>query len=255
MNRPDRHNEIEINFFLNGGITFLIKDRIIKVKSNQFLIFWALMPHQIINVDDNSPYYVFTIPFKEFVEWDLPFVFKDFLLAGEVLLIDNKTNFESELFFYERWINDFETNNHDAVKCAIYELHSKLFRIAIDVSLQKKTISYVAVREGINLVERIAIFITKNYTNGVTVNEVGQALGIHPDYANSIFKKTFKVTIKDFINDQRISHAQRLLSTTSKKIIEIAFESGFKTLSRFNVSFSKKCNCTPREYRRMYNIM
>lgn len=254
MNRPDRHNEIEINFFTHGGMTFLIKDHKIEVKKSQFLIFWALIPHQIITIEDNTPYYVFTIPFKEFIGWDLPAAFKDFLLAGEVLHIDSKTQTESEQFFFERWIHDLSTDDNEAAKCAIYELHSKLFRIAFEMTSQKNTNIFRATHEGISLVEKIAIFITKNYVNGITVADIGRALEIHPDYANTVFKKTFKITIKEYLIDQRVSHAQRLLSTTSKKIIEIAFDSGFNSLSRFNVAFLKKCGCPPREYRRMYNM-
>lgn len=255
MNRPDRHNEIEIDFFTKGGVTFLIKDHKIVVKQNQLLIFWALIPHQIIGVEDETPYYVFTIPFKEFVQWDMPANFKENLLAGEVILIDINTQPEYEVHFYEKWITDLTRENKEAEKCVIYELHAKLYRIAFDLVNRKKIGIGKSTYTGINLVEKIAIYITKNYSSGINVTDIGNALEIHPDYANAIFKKSFNITMKDYLIDQRVSHAQRLLSTSSKKVIDIAFDSGFNSLSRFNVSFLKKCGCTPSEYRGKYGML
>ncbi|MBD8488502.1 hypothetical protein IFO69_07065 [Echinicola sp. CAU 1574] len=48
MHRPDRHNEIEINFFPEEGIAYLFKGRKIKILPNRITLFWALTPHQII---------------------------------------------------------------------------------------------------------------------------------------------------------------------------------------------------------------
>ena len=255
MNRPDRHNEIEINFFTKGGVTFLIKDHKIVVKQNQLLIFWALIPHQIIGIEDETPHYVFTIPFKEFVQWEMPPSFKENLLAGELIVIDSAMQPEYEVYFFEKWINDLSSENKEAEKCVIYELHAKLYRIAFDLVDQKRIGLSKSTYTGINLVEKIAICIAKNYSSGINVTDIANELEIHPDYANAIFKKSFNVTLKDYLIDQRISHAQRLLLTSSMKVIDIAFDSGFNSLSRFNVSFLKKCGCTPSKYRGKYGML
>ena len=50
----------------------------------------------------------------------------------------------------------------------------------------------------------------------------------------------------------RVSHAQRLLATTDMKIVDVAFDSGFTSISRFNDAFRRACGCSPREYRQSH---
>jgi AraC-like DNA-binding protein len=104
----------------------------------------------------------------------------------------------------------------------------------------------------ISLVERISIYIGQNYQNPIKVAEIGQAVGLHPDYANSIFKKAFGCTLSDYITEERISNAKRKLVATDKSITEIAFECGFNSISRFNEAFLKFNNCTPRNFRKTF---
>lgn len=56
MRRPDRHNEIEINYLPEGSITYLIHDKKIHVEKGSFIMFWALLPHQIFHYSRNQSY-------------------------------------------------------------------------------------------------------------------------------------------------------------------------------------------------------
>ena len=67
--------------------------------------------------------------------------------------------------------------------------------------------------------------------------EISKAVGLHPNYAMNLFKKAFGTTLIDYITHHRVSHVQRLLATTDKKIVDIAFSSGFNSMSRFNEAF------------------
>ena len=60
MRKPDRHNEIEINYFPKGGITYLFQGNKVTVPSKKLTIFWGLIPHQIIDFKSDNPYYVCT---------------------------------------------------------------------------------------------------------------------------------------------------------------------------------------------------
>jgi AraC-like DNA-binding protein len=57
-----------------------------------------------------------------------------------------------------------------------------------------------------------------------------------------------------YVTQHRISHAQRLLATTAQTVTEIAFESGFLSISRFNDAFRRACGCSPREYRKSHEL-
>ena len=114
--------------------------------------------------------------------------------------------------------------------------------------MKKETIS---IQENkFSLVEQIAIYVARNYTRNINISEVGEKVGLHPDYANSVFKKVFGCSIYEYIIKERISHAQRKLVLSDISITEIAFDCGFNSINRFNAAFMKINKCTPREYRK-----
>jgi transcriptional regulator GlxA family with amidase domain len=62
-------------------------------------------------------------------------------------------------------------------------------------------------------------------------------------------------TLIDYLTQHRVSHAQRLLATTDRKIVHVALESGFGSISRFNDAFRRGCGCSPREYRQQHRTL
>lgn len=64
-----------------------------------------------------------------------------------------------------------------------------------------------------------------------------------------IFKKEYGVTPKEYTDLLRLEMAKGLILNTDKKIIDIAFEVGFSSLSVFNRFFKRKTGKTPSQYR------
>lgn len=251
MRKPDRHNEIEINYFAEGSMTYLFQDKKITIPAKRLSIFWGLVPHQIINYEGNSPYFVCTIPFSQFLEWKLPVSFVDRVLKGEVLFEVSEESSMHDEFLLENWIKDI--NKNEFVEVTLLEMHARLFRMAKS-NLSKKVNNHSPIYlNEISKVEQIAIYIAQNYSNPIKVSDIGKAVGLHSDYANSIFKKAFGSTLSEYIIEERISHAQRKLVATDTSITEIAFECGFNSISRFNAAFLKINGCKPREFRKRYH--
>jgi len=250
MRKPDRHNEIEINYFPEVGITYLFQGNKVIVPPKKLTVFWGLIPHQIIDFKSDNPYYVCTVPFSVFLEWKLSAPFVDSLLKGEVLFGALEDNSRYDEFLFNNWLKDI--NEGGSSEVALLEIHARLSRMSIgNFSSEKKEYPSLQSHE-ISQVERIAIFIAQNYSDPIKVSDIGQAVGLHPDHANSIFKKTFGITLSEYITEERISHAQRRLVATDQSITDIVFDCGFNSISRFNAAFLKINGCTPREYRKMY---
>ncbi len=57
-----------------------------------------------------------------------------------------------------------------------------------------------------------------------------------------------------YLQSQRIRLAQQLLTTTREPITEIAFQTGFQTLSYFNRSFRELTGMTPSEWRKLEQV-
>ncbi|WP_114749539.1 helix-turn-helix domain-containing protein [Pleomorphovibrio marinus] len=255
MRRADRHNEIELNFLPEGTMTYLVNGRKVQIPNQRLAVFWALTPHQIIHFEKEAPYYVCTIPFVQFLDWGLPGRFVDILLKGEIVVSERIAEGTLDQLLFEHWIRDFREGNREAVEVSMQEIRGRIGRLALSAKQIPRKEEQPRLPQGANLVEKMVLYIADNYTDPIKTADIGKAVGLHPDYANSLFKKTFGITLSDYLVEQRLFHAQRRLSLSGDTVTNIAFESGFNSISRFNAAFSKHCGCSPREYRKKYSIL
>lgn len=253
MPKADRHNEIELNYVVNGSFSYLFRDKKVRIETNTVTMFWALFQHQIIETEENCLYYTLTIPYKRFMQFEWPATFVSSILGGQVILF-HENNPATDAANFERWFSDLEKNESESDKVALFEIYARIFRIAYTISKNPEGTYIGSSQDELTLGEKMAIYIASNYQEKISVTDISHYVGLHPDYANRLFKKNFGQTLKDFLTEQRIIHAQRMLLTTRKKVIDIAFESGFNSLSRFNASFLEVTKSTPKEYRNSIGV-
>ena len=258
MRRPDHHNEIELNLLYAGWVTYLLGGQKVRFEVGRLGLFWAALPHQIIDYARNTEYFVATIPLSWFLQCQLPERLAQPLMRGEVMMepSNRRAAFDNALF--SEWEKDLAGGRAGTRDIVMLEMEARLRRLAGSLSSpaaqkrQKQRLSLQA--GGLNKVEQMACLVAQRYLEPLTVAEISEAVGLHPNYAMNLFKKTFGTTLIDYLTHHRISHAQRLLATTDEKVVEIAFASGFSSISRFNDAFRRACGCTPREYRIAHEI-
>ncbi|OIR08105.1 melibiose operon regulatory protein [mine drainage metagenome] len=256
MRRPDHHNEIEINMLSRGWVSYLLGGRKVRMEAGHLNVFWAAIPHQILEFARDTHYFVVTIPLAWFLQCHLPERFVQPLLRGEVLAETQDHPGRDDALFAQ-WEEDLQKPDDDVRHVVMLEMEARLRRMISRLPVE--TVARGSVRTktragglqggDLNKVERMACLIAQRYTEQLTVTEIGKEVGLHPNYAMGLFKKAFGTTLIDYLTHHRISHAQRLLATTNEKIVEVAFSSGFNSISRFNEVFRRACGCTPREYR------
>lgn len=250
MKKPDRHNEIEINYFTSGSITYLFQGSKVIIPENSLSLFWGLVPHQIVDYTGSAPYYVCTIPLTQFLEWKLPSFFTDRILRGEVIIEDSGEHSTYDRFLFKNWEKDLAEDY--TTEATLHEMRARLLRLTSRLSPLKMDERLQIKIDEISKVEQIALYIAQNFMKPIKITDIGREIGLHPDYANVIFKKAFDTTINDYIIQERIMHSQRKLIATNNKIADIAFDCGFHSINRFNAAFRKLNNCTPREYRKKH---
>ncbi|WP_350340233.1 AraC family transcriptional regulator [Paraflavitalea speifideaquila] len=54
------------------------------------------------------------------------------------------------------------------------------------------------------------------------------------------------------MRDLRISHACKLLTSTSKPILEVCYESGYKSWAHFSKQFKEVKQQTPSQFRKLF---
>lgn len=250
MPRPDRHNEIEINFLHSGSLTYLLGGRHTQVKAGRLALFWAAIPHQIVNYEDAEPYYVATLPLAWFLGCGLPQPLAHQALAGEIVTDPAAASNDEEQF--ARWVEDFQSRDPLRERAAQLEIQARLLRLALALPVKAAAPGPRAVDQELGSADQIACYIAQHYNEPLTADQIAATVNLHPNYAMAVFRKAFGTTITDFLIQHRLSHAQRLLVTTDAPVLEIAADAGFQSLSRFNEAFKKSCGCSPRAYRKAH---
>jgi AraC-like DNA-binding protein len=260
MLRPDHHNEVELNLLESGWLVYLLAGRKVRIESGRLSAFWAAIPHQILEFGPHTEYFVATIPFAWFLQWRLPEDFVQPMLLGEVRCepLPGRGRLDRDLF--AQWETDLRKPQEGTKDIVLLEMKARLLRLtaalpplpAVDDKTHHR---HPALQDGgLNKVEQMACLIAQRYTEPLTVEEIGKAVSLHPNYAMSLFRKAFGTTLVDYLTHHRISHAQRLLATTDMKVVDVAFDSGFNSISRFNEAFRRGCGCSPREYRLRHEL-
>ncbi len=247
MKKFDRHNEIEINYLPKGRITYLFQNNQITIPEKRMTLFWGLIPHRIIDIQGNSPYYVCTIPLSRFLGWNMPSSLAEHILNCQIIIEKSEKYAIYDEFLLNNWFKD-AINNGD-LETTVLEMEARLRRLATNYTNDEKTRSTTHSTE-VDLVAQITIYITRNYMNPIQIKDVANSVGLHPDYANMLFKKAFGKSIYRQIQSERIDHARRKLLSTDSSISEIAFECGFNSINRFNATFLQYTGCSPREFRK-----
>lgn len=263
MPRFDRHNEIELNLLEEGELTYLIGGRKVTVPAGRLTAFWAGVPHQILDFERLSGYFVATVPLVWFLQWCLPEPFVQAVLHGETVMEPDEQQLIFDKQQFERWSGDVRSGSAERRKVSLLEIEARLRRLALSRESREIEIG-IPQRSGrkspgveqsdLSRAEEIAFFIAKNYARPLDAERIGEHAGLHPNYAMALFQQTFGTTLSKYITEHRLSHAQRLLVTTEDLIVAIASCSGFGSLSRFNAAFRQSFGCTPSRYRRLHSV-
>lgn len=246
MPRPDRHNEIEMNFLISGSLTYLLGGHRTTVQAGNLAIFWAAIPHQIVDFQGEAPYFVATLPLTEFLRVGVDPRLVHRILEGE--LLTDSAHDASDAMAFERWELDLRNADPVLERAARLEVQARLLRIARGMS-DSPVVNKPAI---LSRADQLACYIARNYQQPLTSETIAKTNSVHPNYAMNLFRKTFGTTMTAIIVQHRISHAQRLLVTTDDTILNVAMNSGFQSLSRFNEAFKEMCGCSPRDYRKAH---
>jgi AraC family transcriptional regulator len=96
---------------------------------------------------------------------------------------------------------------------------------------------------------RICEYIRAHLASDIGVAELAGLVNLSPHYFSMLFKHAFGVPPHQFVLQERITAAQRLLASGRMPICELAINLGFADQSHFSRAFRKVTGMTPRRYR------
>lgn len=107
----------------------------------------------------------------------------------------------------------------------------------------------IAQYKSAKLMTEACLYISQNCSDPLTLEGVAHQIGISKSYFSHLFKDYTKMTFVDFLTRERIKKSESLFLGSRKKIIDIAFECGFTSMSSFNRAFKKIKGLSPTEFR------
>lgn len=99
------------------------------------------------------------------------------------------------------------------------------------------------------LIENIKGYITSNIEFDMEIGNIASIFHYNEKYLGRLFKKETGLSVKEYINRQRLSQAKHLLEGTNNTILDISSRTGFNNVTYFNRLFRKEFGMTPTEYR------
>lgn len=173
------------------------------------------------------------------------------VINGELLLptlIENGTSLHSLIFGLFNEIYDLLESHPElfefSVKADMLKLFSVLVSHGRDVESTSRRSSAAA-----NIKSSIQ-YILDNYKTPITVEKLSEVAGMSEGHFCRTFKQYTLKTPIQFINSIRLAHAAEQLSGTDKRVLDIALDCGFNSVSYFIEVFRDNFNITPSRYRK-----
>lgn len=99
-------------------------------------------------------------------------------------------------------------------------------------------------------IEACTRYLHRHYTEKLTLPQIAEQAGLHPNYLCARFKKVMGKTIYSYLTDIRLEHAKGLLVTSELSASEIAQKCGFHSVGFFIKKFKTRYNMTPKQYQK-----
>ena len=96
---------------------------------------------------------------------------------------------------------------------------------------------------------RVCQYLHSNYTDQIRLSDLAEIANMNETAFCRFFRKMTGQAFVTYVNDLRIGKACNQLIEDRKNISEIAYSSGFNSLTHFNRSFLKRKGLTPKQFR------
>jgi AraC family L-rhamnose operon transcriptional activator RhaR len=260
------HDFIEIAYVVSGIGTHCIGENEYNVSKGDLFIINYNIPHEFRSHEDlNKPrLWVYNCIFEpEFLDYKLVnsrdfhnitqhflfrSVFPEEATFNDDIKLQGKESQEIEEL-YEKMYREFMLKDEgyiEILRAYVIELLITIFR------LYKKTdvLNDKLETHRQEIMNRVIRYMKDNYTKELKLEEISTIAFLSPNYFSKLFKECTSMTVSEYMQKIRIEEACRLLKSTERKVIDIAFEVGYRDIKYFNQIFKRISGRTPGDYRK-----
>jgi AraC-like DNA-binding protein len=242
------HPEIELTLITKGKGTRFIGDSIASFSDFDLVLVGKNLPHHWVSSSktNNQEAYVFQFKaslFKGFAECQIFDDLFEMAKRGIHFLKPKKQVLEH--------IISFENLSSTAKLAKLIEVLEELY---LDKNFHLLSSEHYANRAqnhgSQKKITQTTNYILEHLNERLTVDRMAQLTNMAPQSFCRWFKKYSGHSFVSFLNQSRIEKVCFMLTTTDKSIQDIAYSSGFESISHFNRTFRKIKGLNPSDYRK-----
>lgn len=256
MDAPHWHGHVEFNLIRNGRLIYDYDGQRIEISDDRPVLFWAGIPHHLTEVHSNPGHQIsqinLYIPVDRFLFMPHISALQMALLGGGIAALPAGSISESNML---RWKEDYQSGLAEHREVMRMEINACLRRALLD-GIEYLNAPETSSGKGaftspqhLKLVEMVR-HILENLQHPLTISSVAEVVGLHPNYASSLFANTLHLPMKRFIIRMRLLRARAHLIEENTPISAVAEDSGFSSTSQFYDHFNAAYGMSPLQMRK-----
>lgn len=252
MNNIHWHPYAEILLSLQDGNSVTVNFSKYDLKPNDIILVYPGDLHLVENVSEES-FLIIQFPINLITVMNdinriLPIMYKTSYCAYDPCNVEN-----DRMILALKQIGILRKSELPFVEVDIYSLlltfFSQFGQYCLKLNNVQNSGYTVTQYKSSKLMAEACLYITQNCAEPLTLDLVAHQLGISKSYFSHLFKDYTQMTFVDYLIRERISKAETLFIGPRKRIIDIALECGFSSISSFNRSFKKVKGISPTAFR------
>ena len=251
------HPEYELVLIVKSSGRRMVGDHIGYFDEGDLVFIGSMLPHVYINnlesvPPDNNDAEAIVIQFvedflgQEFLNAPEMAAFKNFLkLSTHGLVIRGNTKGE----IHELMIKMLDMNSIQRLTTLITIFHLLASNRDHEFLASPLFVQNMQLNSSERF-SRITEYIMRNFESQISLHEIASVANMATATFCNFFKRSYRVTFVQYLNNVRVAHACKLLADPSENIVSVAFKCGFNTLTNFNKQFKRIKKMTPKEYQK-----
>lgn len=232
---------IRLLFLLEGNITVQTADGLFSMKPEDFII---INKNRSCCVTQSSGYLLAVIDIDYYMFCRI--VEKSVVTFRCNSVLDNGVKYEKFRYIIGQFLND-DVIEPDKISFSKLSSFYRLCNYMVQYFLVSDC-SVQTVRAD-NKIEDILMYLEKNRTRKVSLEEISQYCHMTPTSFSRYFHRETGMTYVSYANQLKLNYAEEALLHGEQTITEIALNAGFSSVSGFNRLFKKVYGAAPREYK------
>ena len=245
------HSSLELIFILNGNAKVLINGKVYPVVPGDFVIIDSNIIHEfqydktsmIIVIRFSRTFMKNLIPeLDDYDFWCTRATLKKEHLEAYLSICDYLKQLAP---LYVLQPLGYKIKSHAIAMYIFYELFHNFAYKHGESALQKTEIP--------ERLSEIITYIDEHHQEAISLESISEHFYLSREYFSRYFKKHLGVSFLTYVNQIRLSHIYREITTSDIGIMEASEKHGFTNYKLFNRMFKEIYGCTPREVRQEEN--